>query len=110
MKLVGRTWQLSQQVAPGTPVVIELPEGGDFTVAVATVATGSALVETTTAPTADLRGAGTPIWRPWAQGSGGTVGASTTAAEGFNTPRTAIRITATTVACRLEVVQRADPA
>ena len=107
MNLIGKSWQHARQVTVGTPAVIELPAFAEFTVAVAPGAAASALLETTTAPVADVRaGLAGVIWRPWGQGTAGSITAA--AAEGFTTPRTAIRVTATTQPCRVELVQRAD--
>lgn len=107
MNLIGKSWQHARPVPVGTPAVIELPAYAEFTVAVAPGAAASALLETTTAPVAEVRaGSASVIWRPWAQGTAGVI--NTAAAEGFNTPRTAIRVTATTQPCRVELVQRAD--
>lgn len=107
MKLVGKSWQHAQQVTTAQAVVIELPASAEFTVAALPGGGGTALVETTCATSDELRSASASIiWRPWAQGIAGTINAA--ASEGFTTPRTAIRVTATTQPCRVELVQRAD--
>lgn len=95
----GERWALSGEVAAGASEIVELPRVGPSSVAVAPQGTGSADVEYTVAPLADVRD-GSATWLAWPAGN---VSAATE--DGRETPTTAYRISATTEPCRVEVLQ-----
>lgn len=98
--LDGHRWRVAGTVAADASEVIELPGGRSVcSIAVIPEAGGSALVEYSISPLADV-GADNATWFQW---PAGTV---TAAAEDARlAPTTAFRITATSQPCRVEVLQ-----
>lgn len=100
MRNDGAFWIDTRTVAVGTPQVIELADGRRaWSVSVAPEATGNATVEFTLAPQEDVL-AGTAIWITLF-----TTIASAAKSDGKQIPARALRVTAATAACRVEVLQ-----
>lgn len=92
-------WQHTETVAPGTPAVIELASNRGFQLVLTPAATGTAVAEFTASSPTEIR-AGTARWRPFL-----TAAASTAIDKASQTPVRALRVTATTANCIVDLVQ-----
>ena len=101
MNRLGRLWEESGTVEPGSPLIVVLSDGGDVSVSIAPGEGGEVQALYSVAPIADILAEDSPaLWFAFA------AAVSAQANYTRNGPTRAMQIVATTAAARYEICQR----